>query len=47
MFEYRVWPDYTVQESNEIPYTFLSDDFVLIDADSEKEALEFYMEIYG
>lgn len=47
MFEYRVWPDYTVQESCCKPYPWMSDDYVYIDADDEQEAITKYKEIYG
>lgn len=47
MFRYRVWPDYTVQESCYAPYLWMSDDFTYIDADSEEEAVKKYKEIYG
>ena len=47
MSEYRVWPDYTVQESCCRPYSWMSDDFTYIDADSEEEAVRIYKEIYG
>ena len=39
---YRVWPCRTVQcdaEHNE-PYSFMSDDFVVVDAESEEEAID-------
>lgn len=47
MFTYRVWPDYTIQESDERPYQWMSDDYILIDADSEEEALKIAEEIYN
>lgn len=47
MFTYRVWPDYTIQESYERPYQWMSDDYILIDADSEEEALKIAEEIYN
>ena len=47
MFTYRVWPDYTIQESYERPYQWMSDDYILIDADSEEDAIKKYKEIYG
>lgn len=36
---YRVWPDGTVQKSHEKPYSWKSDDFTYVDADSEEEAI--------
>ena len=47
MFEYRVWPDYTIQDAEEIAIGYMSDDYVYIWADSQEEALELYKEIYG
>lgn len=46
MFTYRVWPDGTVQECCEEPYSWMSDDYIYIDADSEEEALQIYNERY-
>lgn len=42
MFTYRIWPDGTIQESHEAPYSWMSDDYIYIDADSEEEALASY-----
>jgi len=36
---YRVWPDGTVQEAHEEPYHWMSDDYVMVDAVSEEDAL--------
>jgi hypothetical protein len=36
---YRVWPDGTTQEQEEEPYQWMSDDFVVVAADNEEEAL--------
>lgn len=36
MFEYRVWPDYTIQDAEEIAIGYMSDDYVYI-----------YIYIYG
>lgn len=47
MFEYRIWPDYTIQDADEIPHTYMSDDYIYLDADSEEEAIKLYKEIYG
>jgi hypothetical protein len=35
---YRVWPDGTVQEGAESPYTWMSDDFEYVDATDEEQA---------
>lgn len=37
---YRVWPDGTVQDSEDRPYEWKSDDYLMVEADSEEEALE-------
>lgn len=47
MFEYRIWPDYTIQRADEYPHTYMSDDYIYLDADSEEEAITLYKEIYG
>lgn len=39
MTRYRVWPDGTVQETDEPPYHWMSDDFVCVDAYDEQDAL--------
>lgn len=39
MNTYRVWPDGTVQDAEEEPYHWMSDDYMLINANSEEEAL--------
>ena len=38
--KYRVWPDGTVQslEDREAPYSWMSDDFLIISAQSEEDA---------
>jgi hypothetical protein len=47
MFTYRVWPDYTINECSEPPYHWMSDDYILIDADSEEEALKIAEDIFN
>lgn len=37
--EYRVWSDGTVQEKSEEPYSWMSDDYCIISASSEAEAI--------
>ncbi len=37
--EYRVWPDGTVQEASEPPYSWLSDDYLTVHAEDEAAAL--------
>ena len=44
---YRIYPDYTIQEAWEPPYSWMSDDYDYIEADSEDEALIKYKRIYG
>lgn len=39
MIEYRVWPDGTVQEASEEPYTHMSDDYATVWAVDEEDAL--------
>ena len=38
MTDYRVWPDGTVQEAWEPPYSWMSDDYEYVFADSPEEA---------
>lgn len=39
MTRYRVWPDGTVQDVEDGPaYTFMSDDFMLVEAETAEEA---------
>lgn len=38
-YEYRVWPDETIQETSFKPYEWMSDDFVIITAMDEGHAL--------
>lgn len=47
MFEYRIWPDYTIQDAEDPPIGYMSDDYVHIWANSREEALEYYKRIYG
>lgn len=47
MFEYRIWPDYTIQDGDEKPIEYMSDDYMYVWADSEEEALELYKYMYG
>lgn len=47
MFSYRIWPDYTIQDEDDRPHSWMSDDWILLDADSEDDALNIYKEIYG
>ena len=35
---YRVWPDGTVQETYWNPYSWVSDDYVIVEAESEEDA---------
>lgn len=37
--KYRVWPDGTVQEEHETPYNWLSDDYQIVEAEDEEDAL--------
>ena len=37
--KYRVWPDGTVQEEHETPYSWLSDDYQIVEAEDEEDAL--------
>lgn len=37
---FRVWPDGTVQDSCEEPYDWKSDDYQIVEAESEEAALE-------
>jgi hypothetical protein len=37
---YRVWPDGTVQDAYEQPYDWMSDDFQVVVARDEADALE-------
>ena len=37
--KYRVWPDDTVQEEHETPYSWLSDDYQIVEAEDEEDAL--------
>lgn len=43
---YRVWPDGTVQEIYWTPYHWMSDDYAIIEAESEEDALNKYKETY-
>ena len=36
---FRVWPDGTVQEADQSAYTWMSDDYMRVEATSEDEAL--------
>lgn len=36
---YRVWPDGTWQEEEETPYSWMSDDYRIVGAESPEEAL--------
>lgn len=48
MFSFLVWPDYFICDVEElIHFDFLSDDYILISADLEDEALTFYKNKYG
>ena len=47
MFEYRIWSDYKVQESNKPFPVSWGIDYILVDADSEKQALEIAKEIFN
>lgn len=38
MVRYRVWPDGTVQEVSETPYSWMSDDYETVDAVDEEDA---------
>ena len=37
---YRVWPDGTVQDADDEPYSWLSDDYMLVHALDEDNARE-------
>ena len=37
--KYRVWPDGTVQEVHETPYSWLSYDYQIVEAEDEEDAL--------
>ena len=39
MVRYRVWPDGTVQEVSETPYNWMSDDYQIVEAEDEEDAL--------
>ena len=47
MFEYRIWPDYTIQDAYDRPFEYMGDDYIYLDADSEEEAIALYKERYG
>ena len=37
--KYRVWPDGAVQEVSETPYSWMSDDYQIVEAEDEEDAL--------
>ena len=37
LLRYRVWPDGTVQEADETPYSWMSDDYQTVEAEDEDE----------
>ncbi len=37
--KYRVWPDDTVQDADEDPYDWMSDDFTIVEAPDEEAAM--------
>lgn len=39
MTKFRVWPNGTVQEADEEPYSWLSDDYMIVEAENEEDAL--------
>lgn len=39
MNSYRVWPDGTVQDTEAEAYSWMSDDYVIVEASSEEEAI--------
>lgn len=39
LVRYRVWPDGTVQEIAEAPYSWMSDDYETVDAVDEEDAI--------
>ena len=39
MNRYRVWPDGTVQELSDEPYSWMSDDYLVVDAEDECDAV--------
>lgn len=45
---FRIWPDYTIQDVDDVePYDWKSDDFTLIEAEDEETALEIYKKVCG
>lgn len=38
MSKYRVWPDGTVQDSEDPPHSWMSDDYLIVDAVDEDSA---------
>lgn len=38
LLRYRVWPDGTVQEAGETPYSWMSDDYQTVEAEDEDAA---------
>ena len=39
MTKFRVWPNGVVQEADEEPYSWLSDDYMIVEAEDEEDAL--------
>ena len=39
MDAYRVWPDGTVQDAEDTPYSWMSDDYTVVNAESEESAI--------
>ena len=39
MGAYRVWPDGTVQDAEDTPYSWMSDDYTVVNAESEESAI--------
>lgn len=47
LVKFRIWPDYMIQEYDELPYVWKSDDYTILEAENEEEAIELYKEKYG
>lgn len=39
VFTFRVWPEGTIQESEDQPHEWMSDDYLYVDAEAEEDAL--------
>lgn len=45
LFLFRVWPDLTVQLYDDLPYEWMSDDYVTLWARDESHAIDKYLSI--